>query len=125
LQDGQEMGLLVENMAAAHLQALAQQTQVRLHHWRDQRDEVDLIYDAPGEPIAFELASSAGHSRRGLHALLERFPKFRGRCFLVAPGAPHRAPGVGGDPVGTLSLDLFLVAVGQQAAAELAKRLRP
>ena len=59
--------------------------QVRLYHWRDKDDEVDLIYDHPDGPLAFEVGSGGGHHRAGLYALMERYPRFRGRCFIVTP----------------------------------------
>jgi len=125
LTDPGEMGLLNENLAASHLHALAQQSQARLFHWREKRDEVDLIYDDPAWPLAFEIGSSASHSRRGLRALAERFPRFHGKTWYVAPGLPLRRPGEGGDPCGSLSLELLLLATGRQAAAALARRFTP
>lgn len=123
LTDPAEMGLLLENAAASHLHALSHQSQVRLYHWRDQRDEVDLVYDDPNGPLAFEIGSSLQHARRGLLAFAQRHPRFSGGLWLVAPNLPSRPPGKDGDPVGTVSLELFLAAVGRQAAAALANRL--
>ncbi|HWV38106.1 MAG TPA: ATP-binding protein [Vulgatibacter sp.] len=125
LVDPQEMGLLNENLAASHLYALARQSQVRLFHWKDGKDEVDLIYDDPARPLAFEIGSSPSHHRRGLAALVARFPRFDGGAWYVAPGLPARAPGAGGDPIGTLPLELLLLAAGRQAAEELTRRLAP
>lgn len=124
LTDPGEMGLILENAAAAHLHALSQQAQVRLYHWRDQRDEVDLVYDDPNGPVAFEIGRSIQHARRGLQAFSQRHPRFANGLWLVAPNSPGRAPGANGDPVGTISLELFLAAVGRQAGATLARRLR-
>ncbi|HEY7423829.1 MAG TPA: ATP-binding protein, partial [Gemmataceae bacterium] len=59
LNDAAEMGLLIENLVAGHLHALSQQSQVRVYHWRQGDDEVDLIYDHPERPLAFEIGSSA------------------------------------------------------------------
>lgn len=121
LTDTVEMGVLIENMVAAHLHALGQQSQVRLYHWRDGNDEVDLIYDHPTDPVAVEVGLSPKHSRAGLLRLLERHERFRGRCFLVAPDLSYcRA---GDDGVGTIPLDLFLVAVSAQAQYHLDQRL--
>src|SRR5690606_15069236 len=117
LTDSVEMGLLMENMVAGHLHALAQQSGVRLYYWRDSQDEIDLIYDHPDQPVAFEIASSAGHRREGIKAFMERFPRFDGRCFLVAPGVSPAAPGA--DGIGTIPLDLLLLAVGAQIEREL------
>lgn len=125
LTDPTEMGLLRENMVAAHLHALGEVGQVRLYHWRDRNDEVDVIYDHPDRPLAFEIASSATHHRRGLHAFVERFPRFQGRCFLVHPGAEAILPEHSWDGVGLLPLDLLLLAAGAQAEQELQKRLHP
>jgi predicted AAA+ superfamily ATPase len=89
MQDPVEMGLVYENMAAAHLYCLSLLTQVRCQHWRDGVIEVDLIYDDPAGPLAFEVASSTNHPRRGLLKLVERHPKFRVCC---------RPPGVAASP---------------------------
>lgn len=79
------MGLLIENMLAAHTHALSQQAQVRLYYWREKDLEVDLIYDHPERPLAFEIGSSGSHSFKGLQSLMARFSRFRGCCFYVAP----------------------------------------
>ena len=78
------MGLLIENMVAGHLHALSQQTQVRLYHWRDKDNEVDLIYDHPEKPMAFEIGMNGSHHRRGLYTFVSKYPRFNGRCFIVA-----------------------------------------
>ena len=119
LTDPTEMGLLLENLAAASLHTLALHEGTRLHHWREGRDEVDLIHDHPSEPLAFEIGSSTRHSAKGLIALRQRHPRFAGRCYLVAPDAPTRRPAQSGDGVGSLPLDQFLVAVGRQAERAL------
>jgi hypothetical protein len=123
LRDRVEMGLLLENMVAGHLHALAEQTGVRLYHWRDGRDEVDLIYDHPEQPLAFEMASSPSHHRRGLTAFAQRFPRFWQRCYLVAPDVLPMCSGDSSDGIGSLPLDLLLLAIGGQAERELAARL--
>lgn len=123
LSDDAEMGLLMENLAAGHLHALSQQTGTRLYHWRSHLHEVDLIYDHPEEPLAFEIGSSARHARSGLCKLMGRFPKFKGGCFLVFPSAPVAPPESQADRVGSLPLDLLLLAVGAQAENELQLRL--
>ena len=122
LRDGTEMGLLLENMAASHLHALGRQSQVRLYYWRDAHHEVDLVYDHPDSPLAFEIASSGTHSLGNLQRFLKRFPRFQGRCFLVAPDLPSVWP-TAERPIGTLALDLLLLAAGAQAEDELAGRM--
>lgn len=118
----EEMGLLLENMAAAHLHALSMQSAVRLHHWRDGSKEVDLVYDHPTDPVAVEVASGR-HARVGLRAFGERFPRFSRNCYVVAPGARPVPPDAAEDGIGTLPLDSFLIAVGLQAAAATRARL--
>lgn len=124
LKDDKETGLLLENVSAGHLHALSQQTQVRLYHWRDKDDEVDLVYDHPESPMAFEIATSAGHHRRGLYSFVSRYPRFQGRCFVVAPDCQPALPRPGTmDEVGSIPLDLFLLAASGQAEKELEKNL--
>jgi hypothetical protein len=123
LSDQVEMGLLAENLVAGHLFALGQQAQVRLYHWRDGPDEVDLVYDHPERPLAFEVGLSASHSRGGLRHFMQRFPRFRDGCYLVSPEVPARSPADSLDRVGTLPIDLLLLAAGHQAARELKRRL--
>lgn len=118
-----ERGLLLENQVASHLHGLALQTQVRLFHWREGEYEVDFVYDHPDEPIAVEVASSPDHPRSGLVAFADRYPRFRDRCYLVAPGAHVLPPSKGRAGVGTLPVDLFLILVGRQAEQALAQRL--
>jgi uncharacterized protein len=124
LNDLPEMGLLIENLVAGHLHALSQQSQIRVYHWRQGNEEVDLIYDHPERPLAFEIGSSASHHRRGLQAFMERFPRFKGRTFLIAPDLLPRAPSESTGHIGTLPLDLLLLAISSQAERELQGRLR-
>lgn len=117
-----ELGALYENMAASHLHALSRQTLVRAFHWRDKDDEVDLIYDHPTEPLAFEIKSSvdtSGHG--GLWRFVERYPRFRGRCYVVNQSAIARA--ATDDRPGVLPFDLFLLCVGAHADAVQQRRL--
>lgn len=123
LNDPAELGCLLENLAAANLHALAMRTGVRLFHWRDGRHEVDLVFDHPDEPLAFEIASSGGHSRAGLITFMERHPRFRGRCWVVAPGAQVLQPDQSGSGIGTVPLDAFLLAVGAQLERALDEHL--
>jgi len=123
LNNSEEMGALIENLAASHLHALGQHSQVRIYHWRHQNHEVDLIYDHPDLPLAFEIGSSATHNRRGLQRFIEEFPRFRGRCYVVAPEVTTRKAGDAQDGIGTIGLDYFLLAVSAQAESELRRRL--
>jgi predicted AAA+ superfamily ATPase len=123
LSDHAEMGLLLENLAASHLHALGQQSQVRTYHWRDRNDEVDLVYDHPELPLAFEVGSSHRHSREGMRKFLTRFPRFRGRCYIVTPDGMPLHPNAAPDGIGSLPLDMMLVAIGAQAEHELERRL--
>jgi predicted AAA+ superfamily ATPase len=119
LRDPAEIGVLIENLAASSLRTLALSAGGRLHHWRDRKHEVDLVYDHPNDPLAFEIGSSSRHSTTGLTAFQERHPRFAGRCYLVAPGLPVSPPRRGVAGVGTMSLEWFLIAVGRQAEAAL------
>lgn len=119
LSDPTEMGMLTENMVASTLHALALQSGLRLHHWRDGRHEVDLILDHPTKPLALEVGLSVNHSRSGLKALMDRYPRFAGRSYLVAPQAGVVHPDSTGTGVGTLPLDLLLQVAGAQANSVL------
>lgn len=123
LTDPVEMGALLENLAAASLHVLAQHSGVRLHYWRDRQHEVDLVLDHPTHPVAFEIGSSPRHSRAGLREFAARFPRFAGKCWIVAPEAPLLQPDEGASGVGTMSMEHFLVAVGRQSEEALARRL--
>ncbi len=118
-----ELGVLVENLVAATVRSLALHTGVRLHHWRDGNHEVDLIFDHPDQPLAFEIGSSPDHPRTGMMALQEKHPRFRGRCYVVAPQAIVTPPEATSSGIGTLPLDVFLQVVGAQAEAALAASL--
>lgn len=119
LQDPVELGHLYENLAAAHLHCLSLLSRVRCYHWRDGDFEVDLIYDDHEFPVALEIATSSGHTTRGLQALMERHPKFRGRAWVIATDSPALLPASSPDGIGRLPLDLFLIATG----AEFHRRL--
>lgn len=123
LTDPVERGTLLENLVTASVKSLAVHAGIRLHYWREGSNEVDLIYDDHRQPLAFEIASSPDHHRRGLAALVERHPRFRGHGYLVAPGADvvhasHESSGLGAFP-----LDAFLLAVGAQARLAMLTRL--
>lgn len=123
LDDPAELGLLLENLAAASLRSLAVLSGFRLHHWRDGSREVDLILDHPAEPLAFEIGSSPSHSRAGLRALIERHPRFEGRAYLVAPQSPVAHPQSSRSGIGSLPVDDLLLAVGAQAHQALIARV--
>jgi predicted AAA+ superfamily ATPase len=123
LDNPTELGALLENLVAATLRSLALHSGVRLHHWRDGKYEVDLIFDHPDQPLAFEIASSPDHTRSGLVTLVERHPRFKGRSYVVAPQVTVTHPDSTANGVGTLPLDLFLLVVGAQAEAALAAGL--
>ena len=109
------MGLLRENMAAAHIHTLGKQTGVRLYHWREGNYEVDLVYNHPTHPLAFEIASSSKHSRRGLLKFIERHRRFAGGCYIVSPEPLMVKPESSGDGIGLIPLDLLLIAAGRQS----------
>jgi predicted AAA+ superfamily ATPase len=121
LDNRSELGQLTENLVVAAVHALGQQTGQRLSYWREQRSEVDLVLDT-ARPLALEIGSSMAHPRHGLHALMERHPRFRGGAYLVTPDAPVRQPDSSGG-IGTLPLDLFLIATGRQAEAALISKM--
>lgn len=118
-----ELGMLTENLVAGNLHALATRSGVRLYFWRDGQHEVDLVYDHPDAPLAFEIGLSPSHGRGGLREFARRNPRFEGRCWLVAPGAAARQPSKSPDGIGTVPLDLLLVAVGRQAEQALQQQL--
>lgn len=124
-EDPSEQGKLVETLAASHLHGLGKQEGVRVFHWRlGNRFEVDLVYDHPRRPMAFEIALSRSHKRQGLRELLHRNPRFRNRSYLVvAHSAIALAPEESPDGVGEMPLDLFLLAVGGQHDRAVAGRL--
>lgn len=124
LRDPSEMGVLLENAAAAHLHGLAQQAGVRLYHWRDEPFEVDLVYDDPRSPLALEITTSGNHSTKGLLEFGRRFPAFARGLYLVSaesglfdlvPPTPERP--------GRIPLDLLLIASSALSESSLASRL--
>jgi hypothetical protein len=117
------MGLLIENLAASHLHALSYQNLVKVYYWRDGGDEVDLIYDDPEQPLAFEIGMSGSHPRSGLRALIERHPRFAGNCYVVAQQSLPISPQDSQDGIGVIPLDLFLLAVSAQTETALQNRL--
>lgn len=78
----------------------------------------------PGRCVDGRCASQ--HAPAGVAtALHERHPRFRGRCFVVAPQVSVTQPEATASGIGTLPLDLFLHVVGAQAEAALAAGLGP
>lgn len=122
-QDPVERGRLLENHVMSELRSLALQSGIRLYHWRAGKHEVDIIFDHPSDALAFEIASSPGHSRSGLRELALQHGRFSGRCYLVAPQLPVMQPPPDGVEPGTLPLDTFLLAVGRQAHRALRRSL--
>ncbi len=98
------------------LNTLAEQTRFRLYHWRYQKAEVDVIYNDVNGPLAFEVSSSPGHSLSGLSALIEKYPEFHGNSYLVSPSAHFQAANLSPNGIGTIPLDLLLLAVDLQAS---------
>lgn len=122
LSNPPEMGTLLENLVAASLRSYSVHAGVRLHHWRDGRNEVDLILQDPDGPLAFEIGSSADHSRSGPRALIDKHPQFAGASYVVAPGAAVRHPDARSG-IGTLPIDTLLLAVGRHADLAMARRV--
>ena len=90
------------------------------YHWRQKSNcEVDLVYDHPEEPLAFEI--TADHHVRGMAALQKQFPRFRGSCYLVSDRPDLERPTQ--ESPGRLPLDSFLTVVGRQEQLALESRL--
>lgn len=123
LGEGEESGFILENAVASHLHGLCRQDGTRLYHWREGNYEVDLVYDHPSSPLAFEVTTSDRHSKRGLLSFMQRHPRFRGRCYTAWPGAVPLAPSKTSDSIGSLPIDLLLLAASRQAEHALARRL--
>ncbi len=123
LSDPVERGTLLENLVTASVKSLAIHAGIRVHYWREGNREVDLIYDDPRQPLAFEVASSPDHHRRGLAALIERHPRFHGHSYLVAPHAEFIHADREASGLGTVPVDAFLLAVGAQARHAMLNRL--
>lgn len=123
LQHPAEAGHLVENMAASALHSLAAQAGARLCHWREGRDEVDLVYDDLREPLAFEITASALHDLSGLRALIRRHDRFAGNAYLVGRDLPVTHPTDASDGIGTLPWDTCLTTVSRLAANAMMARL--
>lgn len=118
-----EAGHLIENMAASTLQALATQAGTRLYHWRQGRDEVDLVYDDLRAPLAFEITSTALHDLSGLRALIRRHDRFAGNAYLVGRDLPVGHPADAPDGIGTLPWDVYLTTVSRLAESAMMTRL--
>jgi predicted AAA+ superfamily ATPase len=123
LGDAVELSLLRENLVASNLHALGRQSGVRVYYWRRGREEVDLIYDHPTHPMAFEVASSESHRLDSIQSLRSEHPRLRDNCWLVWPGAPALQPQAARTGIGTLSLDLLLLCIASQASSAMQQRL--
>ncbi|MCE2540361.1 MAG: hypothetical protein J4G16_08210 [Acidobacteria bacterium] len=84
---------------------------------------MDLIYDHPEQPVAFEIASSFRHPVTGLQRFMGRFPRFEGRCYVVSPEPLGMLPGAAANRVGLLPLDLLLLVASRQEETALVQRL--
>jgi predicted AAA+ superfamily ATPase len=70
--DDQVTGKVLENFVAMEIVRLAQcaKTDVRPHHYRDGRDEIDIVLDTrPGDLVAIEVKASASLDATGRRAL--------------------------------------------------------
>ena len=114
LSRASEYGQLLENLAASTLRALGETTSTRVYYWRRGNHEVDFVYHDRNDPVAFEIAASARHSRAGLRALAESQGEFSGRCYLVAPDAELIPPAHSDDGTGSIPFNAFLIGVGAQ-----------
>ncbi len=115
LSNPDEFGILIENSAASHLKALGDLTNIRVHYFRDGKDEVDLIFDDPQEPMAFEISTTINHHRKGLKALIKRAPKFKGRSYLVTyAGRALISAESTPDGIGIIPYDLYVLAINSE-----------
>lgn len=62
------------------------------------------------------------HTGAGLF-VVAKHRRFEGGCYLVAPRLSLQHPATSPDGIGTLPLDLFLIACGRQAETTLLGRL--
>ncbi len=123
LSDPAEMGLLFENLAAAHLHLLDRHNLARVHYWRDRDDEVDFVVEGPGRLAAFEIGRSSSHHRKGLKAFFARYSSKKPELYMVAPVVEPRLPDTESGRPGVLPLDLLVLACGAQAEAAMEARL--
>lgn len=125
LAEGQEaeMGLLIENLVASHLNTLSQHSGMRIYHWRSTPYEVDLILDHPEHPLAFEVTISSQHSRGGMTNFLQKYPKFKNKSYIVSPNVAYVSAITEGSGIGSIQLDALLLAIGRHAEIEMGKRL--
>ena len=126
LRDSTEMGYLLENLVASALKTVAVHNGLRLFHWRENKNEVDLVLDHPEQPLAFEIASSSNHGKNGMKALVNKHKRFETGCYLVFPEANVVQPENSDDGIGRLPLDAFIILLGKNAENALkAKMLEP
>ncbi|MDA0832313.1 MAG: ATP-binding protein [Planctomycetota bacterium] len=123
LEHSDEVGLLTENLIASHLHALSLQSNVRLYHWKDKNDDIDLIYDHPQFPLGFEITIKTSHHLRGVTTFRERFSRFEKNCYLVSENSHAKLPSETDDGIGRIPIDLLLLAAGAQAERDLERRL--
>lgn len=123
LDDPAELGVLQENMVAAHLRTLAEREGHRLYYWRRKNHEVDFVYDDPSGPLALEIGSAPRHSRTGMKAFLAENPQFHGRCYYVAPTLRFASAKSAESGIGRMPLDQLLLAASLQADRALRERM--
>lgn len=126
LDDPEELGVLQENMVAAHLRTLAEQEGHRFYYWRRKNHEVDFVYDDPSDPsgpLALEIGSAPRHSRSGMKAFLAENPQFHGRCYYVAPTLSFASARSQESGIGRMPLDWLLLAASLQSDRALRERL--
>ncbi len=121
----EEYGALIENLVGSHLFALSLQNDIRLFHWRERKQEVDFIYDDPSGPVAIEVTASRNHHLKGLKALLEKYPRFKGRCFLVSQSDICHPPEQDPQGIGRIPLEDFLMTTSATIERSLARRSIP
>lgn len=124
--DPADFGHMLENMVVSALFSLAEQARCHLHHWRYGKGgqyEVDVIYNDFNGPLAFEVGSSPKSSLPGLRALIDKYPQFKGGCYLITPNSPIRPAETSPTGIGSLPLDTFLLATDAQAMHALNRRL--
>ncbi len=109
-----ELGKIQENLVASHLHHLGKQSSIRLYHWKRGKHEVDLVYDDPNQPLAFEIGTSKNHPQSGLKKFLKENPKFQKGVYYVAPDLQFLSPKDSSSGIGELPLDLLLLAIGLQ-----------
>ena len=119
-----ELGIIQENLVACHLYHLATQSNNRLYHWKRGTSEVDFVYDDSNQPLAFEIGSSANHSKKGIKKFIQENPKFKNKVYYVAPDIEFTSPETNPEGYGMLPLDLLLLSIGLQYDQMIAQRFK-